>query len=49
MIVIHVTCGQRGMSMHVAADIQSDRQLSKGIRVGDAIPQPTTDATSQKN
>jgi hypothetical protein len=29
MIVIHVTRGQRAMSIHVKADIQSERQLSK--------------------
>jgi hypothetical protein len=46
MIVIHVTRGQRAMSIHVKADIQSERQLSKGIRIGDAVPQPMSDATN---
>jgi hypothetical protein len=46
MIVIHVTRVQHAMSIHIKADIQSERQLSKGIEIGDAVPQPISDATS---
>jgi hypothetical protein len=38
MIDVHVTRAQHAMSIHMKADIQSERRLSKGIRTAMRFP-----------